>query len=259
MIERGALSASLEDYIEAIARLIAEKGTARVRDIARALSVHKSTVTAALKGLSRRGLVNYSPYEVATLTPEGRRVANEIIQSHEVLRRFLADILLVDNEAANENACRMEHAVDQEVLDRLCLFTEFLKTCPLAGDGWREPFRSCVEGRARSEGGVVGRQGWVEECRRTVRPPRREGETEPVMTTTTLDRLKPGQQGTIVRVGSVGALRRRIVDMGVVRGTQIEVIKVAPLGDPLEVRVKGYNLSLRKADAAEITVETGTA
>ena len=70
----------------------------------------------------------------------------------------------------------------------------------------------------------------------------------------TLDQLKPGQTGQIVRVGSVGAFKRRIVDMGVIRGTAVEVIKVAPLGDPIEVKIKGYNLSLRKEEAAEITV-----
>ena len=71
----------------------------------------------------------------------------------------------------------------------------------------------------------------------------------------TLDQLEPGQKGKIIRVGSVGALRRRIVDMGVVRGTPVEVVKVAPLGDPIEIKVKGYNLSLRKQEAAAITVE----
>lgn len=72
---------------------------------------------------------------------------------------------------------------------------------------------------------------------------------------TTLDQLKPGQEGTIVRVGSTGPIRRRIVDMGVVRGTPVKVIKIAPLGDPIEVKVKGYSLSLRKEEAAAISVE----
>ena len=70
-----------------------------------------------------------------------------------------------------------------------------------------------------------------------------------------LDQVKPGQKGKIIRVVSTGPLKRRIVDMGLVRGTPIEVIKVAPLGDPLEVKVKGYNLSLRKEEASTITVE----
>lgn len=71
----------------------------------------------------------------------------------------------------------------------------------------------------------------------------------------TLDRLKPGQKANIVRVGSVGPVRRRITEMGVVRGTVVEVVRIAPLGDPIEVKIKGYNLSLRKNEAAAITVE----
>ena len=77
------------------------------------------------------------------------------------------------------------------------------------------------------------------------------------MSTVMLDKMKPGQRGKIARVGGAGAVSRRLVDMGVVRGTTVEVIKVAPLGDPIEVKLKGYNLSLRKEEAAGIKVEMG--
>ena len=73
--------------------------------------------------------------------------------------------------------------------------------------------------------------------------------------TTTLNDLKPGQSGTILSVGNQsGAVKRRLVDMGLTPGTQVTVTKVAPLGDPLEVSLRGYELSLRKADAAQITM-----
>jgi ferrous iron transport protein A len=72
----------------------------------------------------------------------------------------------------------------------------------------------------------------------------------------TLDRLKPGTKATILKVGSVGTIRRRMADMGMIRGTAVEVIKVAPLGDPIEVKIKGYNLSLRKDEAASIMIES---
>jgi Fe2+ transport system protein FeoA len=71
----------------------------------------------------------------------------------------------------------------------------------------------------------------------------------------TLDELETGQTARILRVGGGGRIRRRLVDMGVVKGTPIEVIKVAPLGDPIEVKIKGYNLTLRKKEAANITIE----
>jgi DtxR family transcriptional regulator, Mn-dependent transcriptional regulator len=126
------LSTTMEDYLEAIARLGAEKGTARVRDISAALSVHKSTVTAALQSLAKKELVNYVAYEAATLTPAGRKVADDVIQRHEIVRSFFIEILAVDEATADANACRMEHVLDAEVLERLASFAEFVKSCPSA-------------------------------------------------------------------------------------------------------------------------------
>jgi ferrous iron transport protein A len=71
----------------------------------------------------------------------------------------------------------------------------------------------------------------------------------------TLAELKPGQKGRITRIGALGPLKRRLMDMGVVVGEDVAIEKVAPLGDPIEVRIKSYNLSLRKKEANEIQVE----
>jgi ferrous iron transport protein A len=71
-----------------------------------------------------------------------------------------------------------------------------------------------------------------------------------------LSNLKPGQQGTILKLDSgIGPIRRRLMDMGVIPGELIKVEKVAPMGDPIEVTVKGYNLSLRKGEAKGIEIE----
>lgn len=68
--------------------------------------------------------------------------------------------------------------------------------------------------------------------------------------------LKPGEQGKILKLDtSLGAIRRRMMDMGVLPGELIKVEKVAPLGNPIEVTVKGYNLSLRKEEAKGIEIE----
>lgn len=71
----------------------------------------------------------------------------------------------------------------------------------------------------------------------------------------TLKDLKPGQQGTVISIGQKGPIKRRLMDMGVTPGTDIKVIKVAPLGDPVEVNVRGYELSLRKDEAAHIEIQ----
>ncbi|HDH09559.1 MAG TPA: ferrous iron transport protein A [Chloroflexi bacterium] len=70
-----------------------------------------------------------------------------------------------------------------------------------------------------------------------------------------LSELKPGQKGKVVRVGGSGAIHRRILDMGVVPGAEIEVERVAPLADPVEFKLLGYHLSLRKEEARNVHVE----
>ncbi len=72
----------------------------------------------------------------------------------------------------------------------------------------------------------------------------------------TLNQLEPGEIGVVTKVYGTGPVRRRIVDMGIVGDTYIQVQKLAPLGDPMEIKVKNFNLSLRKAEAALIEVKT---
>lgn len=72
---------------------------------------------------------------------------------------------------------------------------------------------------------------------------------------TNLARLQPGEKGRITSIGAVGPLKRRLMDMGVLVGEEVSVVKVAPLGDPIEVRIKSYSLSLRKKEAEGIGVE----
>lgn len=73
---------------------------------------------------------------------------------------------------------------------------------------------------------------------------------------TTLNNVKVGKTATIKKINGAGAVKRRIMDMGLTKGTDLFVRKVAPLGDPIELTVRGYELSVRKVDAALIDVET---
>lgn len=75
------------------------------------------------------------------------------------------------------------------------------------------------------------------------------------MFTRRLSDMKKGNRGKVVRVAGQGKVTRRLMDMGLVAGSEVEVKRVAPLGDPIEIRIKDYNLTLRKQEAAGITVE----
>jgi DtxR family Mn-dependent transcriptional regulator len=119
------LSSTLEDYLEAIFRLEKVKRTARVRDIAQTVGVSKSTVSAALKSLAGKNLVEYEPYEFIQLTPEGREKAAKIVLNHYVISHFLQSVLALSRETAERIACEFEHAVDQEVIRRFVCFLAF--------------------------------------------------------------------------------------------------------------------------------------
>lgn len=71
----------------------------------------------------------------------------------------------------------------------------------------------------------------------------------------TLDKLGVGKKAVISAVGGEGALRCRLLDMGLIPGTTVTVVKIAPLGDPIELSLRGYALSIRKDDASKITLE----
>jgi len=70
-----------------------------------------------------------------------------------------------------------------------------------------------------------------------------------------LSELKPKESGKVKKIYGEGVLHRRLLDMGIIKGTKVEVTKIAPLGDPIDIKIKGYHLSLRKEEAAQISVE----
>lgn len=71
----------------------------------------------------------------------------------------------------------------------------------------------------------------------------------------TLKDLAAGQNGVVAKVDTTGVLKQRLVDMGITKGTEVSVIKVAPLGDPIQIEIRGYDLSIRKADAEKILIK----
>ena len=133
------LSSSLEDYLEAIYNLVNENKVARSKDIASNLNVSRASVTGALKNLALKGLINYDPYQFITMTKKGEFLAKKIVRRHEILKEFLIDVLSVDPELADESACKMEHAISGEVIDKLLFFAKFIKyNEEMFLDGFRE-------------------------------------------------------------------------------------------------------------------------
>jgi len=120
------LSASLEDYLEAIYNIAGETDVARSKDIAKMLGVSKSSVTGALRVLKKRGLANYKPYDCITLTAAGQAAAAEIDRKHRVLKSFFIKVLGVKKNVAQEAACRAEHTLGPGIIAKLLSFSEFV-------------------------------------------------------------------------------------------------------------------------------------
>jgi len=157
------LTDSLEDYLEAIFNIVAEKQAVRAKDISERLNVSSSSVTGALHALAEKQLINYAPYDVITLTDSGRETAQQVVRRHDALRNFFIKVLAIDEEQAEDAACRMEHAVTREILERFIQFAEYVDVCPLWGANWAKSFGY------RCEHGVSpARPERMEECEKCV-------------------------------------------------------------------------------------------
>jgi DtxR family transcriptional regulator, Mn-dependent transcriptional regulator len=120
-------SSSLEDYLETILILSqAADGETGITEIGERLGVSKPSVSTAIKRLAARNLVKHEHYGRVRLTEQGRTLAEEVIRRHELLVRFLRDVLRLDEATAQEDACKLEHQLSAETTARLAKFVEFL-------------------------------------------------------------------------------------------------------------------------------------
>jgi len=138
MAKGEKISASLEDYLEAIYEIIEEKQAVRAKDIADRLDVAASSVTIALRGLVKRELINHVPYDVITLTPSGKKIAKEVSRKHGILKQFFIKVLAVEESVADECACKMEHVVPDEIMKKFVEFIKFEENCNHGGTKWIE-------------------------------------------------------------------------------------------------------------------------
>jgi len=243
------LSASLEDYLEAIYHIISEKQAAKAKDIAQRLKVGPSSVTGALHQLAERKLINYSPYDLITLTAMGKTVAAQVVERHTVLKDFFTKVLDVDPKAAEAAACQMEHAITGDILERFTHFIQFVDTCPRAGTKWIHGFGYLCDSAADKE----NCRSCIQQSLNDLEDKIKEGAND-MKETTSLANLKPGQKGKIVSATLDKDAARRFAEMGLTEGTVLNVERIAPLGDPVEISVRGYRLSLRQQDIRNIQV-----
>jgi len=142
MVDPEELTEALEDYLEAIYRIIVKKGGVRVKDIASEVKVKNSSVTSALRGLEKRGLINYEPYGIISLTRAGLDVALRVTEKHRLFKYFFINVLGIDLTTADATACRMEHIVPRPVYTRLLQFIKYLYSSDKCGTDIVEGFNT---------------------------------------------------------------------------------------------------------------------
>ena len=117
-----------EDYLEAVLELEQEHGTVRLTDVARKVGVTKPSVSRAMKILQSDGYIHQETYGVIELTAKGRLKATQVYHRHKTLTTFLEDVLGVSAETAENDACRMEHILSPQTMEKLAAFVEEQKT-----------------------------------------------------------------------------------------------------------------------------------
>lgn len=235
------LSASLEDYMEALYHIIKHKQAARAKDLVNTMKVTAASVTGALRMLSEKGLINYAPYDVITLTESGKKVAVDVIRRHEVLKEFLTKVLAVEINEADDAACKMEHSIPKNILEKFIKFIEFIELCPRSGLNWINNIPS----NCHEDNDAQSCIHCAEEVTELLKNKLKEQKGLPV-NTISLRNLQTGIKAKIVKIQAKPELKKRLTDMGF---TKDSVVETEELSDPVKVRIKGYHLNIRKEDA----------
>lgn len=124
------LSSEAEEYLEAIYKLQMWRGIAKTTELAGQLNIVPGSVTNTVQHLKKHGLVEHKPYKGVKLTNKGKKIALNVLRKHRLAERFLTDILGLDWSSAHENACKLEHALSEEVNLLLEKKLGYPKLCP---------------------------------------------------------------------------------------------------------------------------------
>jgi DtxR family transcriptional regulator, Mn-dependent transcriptional regulator len=230
---------SVEDYLKAVYDISRNGEAVTTTQISKALNVSPASVTEMLKKLADNKYTEYSPYHGTTLTTSGRRIAEKMARKHRLLERFLHDVLKIDNEKVHSQACDMEHSLSDDAEESLCRFLKHPDNCP--DDGKIIPpcdlkINSCEECMKLHSQGLeeVGKHSH---------------------NLISMSALKEGQNGKIAFIRGGHNVLQRLLDMGLTPGTKIRVVRVAPLGGPVELSVRSSKLALGKGIASKVFID----
>jgi DtxR family Mn-dependent transcriptional regulator len=217
---------TVEDYLKAVYERSRNGNAVSTTEISRTLKVAPASVTEMLKKLAEKNYVKYSPYHGTTLTTDGNRIAEK-------------NVLKIDNVKVHKEACEMEHSLSDDAEESLCRFLRHPDRCP--DDGKIIPpcdlqLGSCAECIHLHSKGLeeVGKHN---------------------QNLVSIGNLKQDQCGKISFIRGGHNVLQRLLDMGLTPGTKIRVLRVAPLGGPVELSVRSSKLALGKGIASKVFVD----
>ena len=232
------MSASTEEYLEALYTLTQGNTAATTSQISKRMKLAPASVTEMLRKLAHTGYVNYSPYQGVTLTARGFETAEKMVRKHRLLERFLHDVLRIGDDRVHKQACDMEHVLSDEAERALCQTLKSPDRCP----DDEQVIPPCNLGFATCE-----------ECRKWEGHNLEElGRRRPNVVS--MSTLKENQAVTVAFIRGDNKVLRRLLDMGLTPGTKIRVSRIAPLKGPVEIAVRGSKLALGDEIACNIFV-----
>ncbi|WP_292423464.1 metal-dependent transcriptional regulator [Methanoregula sp.] len=228
----------VEEYLEAIYDIAGTEGAAKTTTIAKCLKVAPASVTEALQNLAEKNLVNYEPYRGASLTGDGKKIAETIKRKHRLLEVFLADVLHINRAKVHDEACRMEHTISEDTENALCRMLNAPARCPHGS-----PISPCAKG--------IGSCSECDAVTGSVIPYPEGIRTDAIIPITDLGAQ---EKGTIAFIRGDCKVVQRLSDLGLTLGTSVSVTRKAPMNGPVEVFVRRTKLAIDHAIAENIFV-----
>jgi DtxR family Mn-dependent transcriptional regulator len=233
------MSASKEEYLEALYNLTQDGRAPGTSEISKKLKISPASVTEMLKKLAQENLVKYSPYQGVTLTPAGFKIAEKMTRKHRLLEYFLHNVLNIGTEKIHNEACAMEHSLSDEAERALCRTLNAPDKCP--DDKQVIPacnleFQNCDQC-----------QKWHGKDFSEVA--RRKAKVVPVAS------LKEKQEARVAFIRGDHKALKRLQDLGLTPGTKIRINRIAPLKGPVEISLRGCKLALGDEVACNVFVE----
>jgi DtxR family Mn-dependent transcriptional regulator len=226
----------VEEYLEAIYDIAGKDGKAKTTEIAQQLKNAPASVTEVLQRMDRDGLVNYEPYQGASLTKKGENIVTRIKRKHRLLEVFLEKVLHLQKEHVHDQACKMEHVLNDETEQALCKTLGVPTECPHGS-----PIPPCnIDVKSCNE------------CLSGSKPIQDQRKQKLTSITT----LKPGQKGKVEFIRGGRNVVQRLCDLGLTNGTSVSLVCKAPLKGPIEICVRGCKVVIGRGIAEKIFIQT---